>query len=512
MAAHKRVAVEEFLADSERFLWSMGNLEDLLRESAEGVEPTQTLHRSPPTELLDGLNPGIDGYAEIRISEDGMEATATFQPASEDKIPLSLDAFTSVLTEKGITHGVLWTNIQEAILTCNSDRLPLQGVLIARGKAPIDEIPKHLRIHSELLRRESDSLPYQGRIDYRNASPFVLVKEGDVLAEWIEGTPGRMGHDVTGKALSFHTKTTPLLKPGKNTNDEGKRIIAACDGRFEKGKNTFWVNPVLEVAGNVDYRTGHIDFPGDVIIWGDIKDGFNVRAGGSILSTATIDATKVSSAADIKAKKGIIGRSGGTVRAGGTIEAKFIQNCTVSARGSVIVETGIMNSHVCTLDAVQLGGKGVILGGKVCAQNGITAQKIGSPMGVRTDIVCGINHEVQQKLEWIREKTTQLAFRIKQVEGKLKSNSASLERQQHLVDLKTRLKEAMHKLNEAAGMLLFKLDGDEQAEVVVRGRVYPGVYIEICHLPFVVREQMGPIRFRLDKDKGKIVTAAVQEP
>ena len=43
----------------------------------------------------------------------------------------------------------------------------------------------------------------------------------------------------------------------------------------------FWVDEVLGVATDVDYHSGNIDFPGDVIIQGDVKDGFAVKAGKS---------------------------------------------------------------------------------------------------------------------------------------------------------------------------------------------------------------------------------------
>jgi len=43
-------------------------------------------------------------------------------------------------------------------------------------------------------------------------------------------------------------------------------------------KGTIEVSEYLEIEGDVDYNTGNIEFPGIVIIKGDVKPGFVVRA------------------------------------------------------------------------------------------------------------------------------------------------------------------------------------------------------------------------------------------
>jgi hypothetical protein len=63
----------------------------------------------------------------------------------------------------------------------------------------------------------------------------------------------------------------------------------------------------------------------------------------------------------------------------------------------------------------------------------------------------------------------------------------------------------IHKINESAGLLVFRLDRDESADVRVTGTVYPGTYVEICHLPYVVTRALHKTRFCLDKAKGKVV-------
>jgi hypothetical protein len=74
-----------------------------------------------------------------------------------------------------------------------------------------------------------------------------------------------------------------------------------------------------------------------------------------------------------------------------------------------------------------------------------------------------------------------------------------------LQDVHERLAAAIHKLNESAQELMKELDKNDKAFVQVQGTVYPGSYIEICHVPLVVTEILAGVRFSLDKRKGKIV-------
>jgi len=55
-----------------------------------------------------------------------------------------------------------------------------------------------------------------------------------------------------------------------------------------------------------------------------------------------------------------------------------------------------------------------------------------------------------------------------------------------------------------AKSLVVQLDKNREADVVVHGTVFPGVYIEICHFPFLVSREMNRVRFFLDQQRGKV--------
>ena len=122
-------------------------------------------------------------------------------------------------------------------------------------------------------------------------------------------------------------------------------------------------------------------------------------------------------------------------------------------------------------------------------------------MGVKTEINCGIDYSVQQKIEWIKDKTIALAFKLRQIEDGIKRKTSDLKK---LNTTRDKIKNTIHKMNEAAKSLIFQLDKSESAEIIAKGTVYPDVYIEICHMSYIVPREMENVRFWLNKEKGKI--------
>jgi uncharacterized protein (DUF342 family) len=493
---------QDLVAASETLLEDVDGAEQIMVEP-----PTEAMELKVRSEILkrfviDEEDSPRDGYVEINVSEDEMEATADFFAPSGGGQMLGPDEVSRSLEAQGVVFGADWEAIKEALFRCNTERIDILDVCVARGVKPVDQLPEHLVIEERLLRGEKKEREASGRIDFRDSGMLVIVKKDEPLARLVPEEPGREGYTIFGRALPYKKAKVSLMKPGKNTRLSGDRAVAECDGRFQFNQSSFWVNEILDISGDVDYRTGHVDFPGDVYIRGEIKAGFRVYAGGSVYCLKTLDASEILCAQDLTVGWGLIGRKAGKVKVGGELRAKFIENCYVEAKGSIYVEVGILNSVVYTSDRVETGKKGVIAGGSVTAQNGIQVVQLGTRMGPRTELYCGTDYVTEQKLEWIRNKNLELAFKLKQVDNRIKKAEGNHAK---LLEVQTRMREAIHKLNEAAQSLVFQLDRNEAAEIIVSGYVYPGTYIEICHVSFVVGRMLKAVKFRLDKEKGKVL-------
>jgi len=232
-----------------------------------------------------------------------------------------------------------------------------------------------------------------------------------------------------------------------------------------------------------------------------VSDGFKVETGGSIFCKESLDASEVVCEKDLVVYRGIIGREKGIVKVGGTISAKYIENCYVESKDSLYIETGIFHSVIHTLKKLEMGKRGIIVGGKIHAQKGVTAAQIGTKMGTKTEIHCGIDYTVQQKLEWIKEKTVALALSLGKIDEKIKSGGSNNKK---LLETREKVNNSIHTLNNTTRVLMIHLDKSEGSEIIVKGAVYPDVYIEICHISLIVPRELHNVCFRLNKERNRI--------
>jgi uncharacterized protein (DUF342 family) len=450
-----------------------------------------------------------DGMAVIEVSKDGMLALATLHPPTGTGGPLTLDLVRDAIEGKGINTGVDWEAIKGSLLTCNEERIVVSEVVVARGRRPLDEIPPYLLISESLAEKPKAEQRDAARIDFRELSLFTVVKKGDVLATLVPKQQGKMGTTVRGAGVAFKKEPVPYPKPGRNTKWESGEVVTQCAGKFHSTPEAFWVDEVLEVQGDLDLRTGNIDFPGDVVIMGELRDGFVVKAGKSVLCMGAIGAARVECKGDLVTRSGVLGKEKAVLSVGGAVEAKFMEGCSLTAAGPVRVRTSVMNVMIDTKDRLEMGDRGIVIGGVIHAANGVSAAQIGSERGPRTEIHCGIEFGVQKKLIWIRDKNIALAFKLKEIDTRMKANPAT---QEVLAPLRDKIRAALRQLNESARELVATLDRNENATVSVRGNVFPGTYIEICHVSHFVTKPRRGVTFRLDKPSGRIVETAWEAP
>lgn len=137
-------------------------------------------------------------------------------------------------------------------------------------------------------------------VDYF-ASRVKIVNEGAILARKIPGKPGVPGMDVLGKVFPAVAVKDFQFRLKKNVylSEDGLEVLAACAGQpLRLDEKTYMVEDVYVLRKDVDLATGSIEFPGDVLIDGNVQDGIRIFAGGRLEIQGSV------SHADIKAEKG----------------------------------------------------------------------------------------------------------------------------------------------------------------------------------------------------------------
>lgn len=496
MIPEKDQTISKLLEESQDMLRRFEQLAE-----KEQIEEISTDVQKDTLEALEtALEPAADAVFDLFVEEDGLSVTAEFRPAAGGGKPLLLETIEEALAAKGVVHGILWAEIQQALNDCNLDLRLRTGVVIARGTKPIPYVPEHLNLEERWLPKTLEAAGDQD-IDFKAISPFVMVEKGDLLAVRVPEAYGAHGTDVRGQEIPFPTKRLTDWIPGDYVTDTPIGIEAAIEGRLVLEPPRFSVNPVLELVNGVDYRTGNIHFKGEVIIKGPISAGFEIEAGGGITGSATLDVFQMKSGGDIVTSGGIIGNGAGRIEAGGKVSAKFLEHLYLLAQKDVIADTCVLNSVIKTRGRLVLGERGILAGGQVHALNGVEVHQIGTTTGPRTELFLGLDFQGMEKILWIRERSKELHAQLKKVDAAIPYGGT---RVKDLMVAAKKLRLEIIQLTETARNQLAKLGQNEEASVVVSGSVFPGTHIEICHVQFLVNQKMSGVRFFLDKRKGTI--------
>lgn len=437
----------------------------------------------------------------IKITEDRMTATGVFYPPSTNGKMTDKSNIIDDLKRAGVTYGIDETAIDVFLNEreyCKEFVLA-RGTKLREGKEAVFTYYFNTKPSYQPMENED------GTVDFHKLNFVNNVNAGDVLVTLVPADLGEHGRDVTGRDLPPKKIAESRILAGKNTQleDDGKKLVATMSGHVVLDiDNKVVVSNVLEIAGDVDTSTGDIEYDGNVIIKGNVNTGYRVKATGNIEVDGVVEGATIIAGGDIVLRRGIQGMNKGSLKADGNLMTKFIENASVVVRGRI--ESGsILHSDVISKSEICVRGrKGLLVGGSVRANVLIEAQSIGSNMGSNTKISVGIDAEVQDKIRKLAEelktlqaeeyRTRQLVelMKAKQKQGALtKEHVAALPKTiQHYEELK----EHIENINEEIMDASFNIDESiENARIVVRDRIYPGVTISIAGEYTTVHEKTG---------------------
>jgi uncharacterized protein (DUF342 family) len=441
-----------------------------------------------------------DGRIDIRVSDDKMTAYVDIIPPTGKGRPVELPTVFKALEAAGIIYGIDGDNILETFDKNGAGRLAIKDIVAARGTPPRDEAPEYIKLKKKFftphtLLGDSDA----NRIDYRMVSPFVVVDPGEVVAKRVPSVPGTPGSDVMGGEIPFGVLKFVKFEVGAHLEETDGLIKAAMPGCFERQGNKIQINETLSIAGDVDYRTGHITFTGDVIIFGTIKDGFRVSAGGSVYCKKTLDASEVLCRKDLVVEGGIIGRKKALVRVHGKIETRFIQYCDVESLQGISVKSAVLHSELFTLGELVMGDKGGIVGSTIRAEKGCILQNVGREGNPPSLIICGTSFVTERKYNHVTRQRERLMEDLEKVR-KLPGTAKNLE-------LTQKIEAALEKMSRHAEEFFAQLNSSPEAEIVVKGVIQPGNIFRICGREYEVNEKIDRTRFKYNSEK-KIIERA----
>nr|NJM04446.1 DUF342 domain-containing protein [Desulfobacula sp.] len=293
-----------------------------------------------------------------------------------------------LLRQKQISYGIIEDADIEAWISASCSG----KILIAQGEKPVYGQDGKIEYYFKTDFTNPGKINEDGSIDFRERGNIPYVMKGDLLARKTPPKEGRVGVTVTGHPLPVDEVADPVFIAGSGTEfaEDSLVIRAVLDGQPHRDAlGTVSINPDLIVPGDVDFETGNIDFRGNIIVKGMIKEGFTVK--GINLTAKEVEGAVIELSGDLNISAGI---TNSKISAQGHIYAKYINHSTIKGFQNLIIQKEIIDSDILLSGSCK-NPTGHIISSRISAKLGIEAGKIGTPSSSPCKLKIGVDSHIE---------------------------------------------------------------------------------------------------------------------
>ncbi len=356
---------------------------------------------------------------------DAAEAVALVVrlPAHGESVPPTAGMVRDAVESVGVVVGIDTDALRASCEGWPTTEEPTGAafVEVARARPPTEPSAGEPEFHFEYAFRVGAELE-DGRTDFKDRNIYPGVEEGALLAVCPPTDPGRAGVSVRGNALPADDVPATLLEAAENvrreeTNDGEQRLYAERAGgasvrrrvvHSRKGRTVRYqvaVRPVVRIPGDVDLKTGHVRFNGNIEVAGSVRSGFELLANGDIVIKGRVDAgARVGARGNVTVHGGIVGADT-RVSSRGNIKVRFIQAARVRAAYDILITAYCHEANIEAGGKVIVPGRGGhgdgLVGGLVWATGGVVSSNLGSASNPNTVIIAGVSGRLSIRREAI---------------------------------------------------------------------------------------------------------------
>ncbi len=473
----------DFETNSKKFLLHFRLLANKrLVEMKKSIEMIEKKKESDP-ETQEDTTYSVDFEIAVHFAPKGIAAFIGVLPPIGDGKAVDYDSIMNSLQNSGIKAGVREDIIHKIV----DEQIYFSIFPVALGQFAVDG--KNGSV-VEYVPREIENLYNEdkhGNIDFKNLNRFVSVLKGDLICDIILPEDGEDGFDVKGNVIQAKKGKAASIPNGMNTviSDDGTKLLAGSDGHVTYQNGKFKVAKVMDIPGNVDLSVGNLNFPGDIVVRGDVLSGFEIRAEGDIVVGGMVEDSFLFSGGDVTISNGMNGNAKGEIHAKGSVRCTFLENTNIYAEGNIYVDSLVNCKVYCDKSVFVTTGMGVIIGGSVMAMKSVEANIIGSKANRKNEIILGTMPHVVNERDELEKNIKE----IKNTLDSLEKNITYLKSVDELPQQKAGILkqfEAQHKIYSAKNVSLQEQLNEIEKQIgmadeayVTCGVIYPPTRVDI---------------------------------
>ncbi|UYV13668.1 MAG: FapA family protein [Phycisphaera sp.] len=363
----------------------------------------------------------LDKACRISISADGLRATLQIDPGFDPQA-VTAESVEAILAARGIEpSAVIAEAAAELSNQLTADAEATAEAVVAEGKASVEGVDGRFELSAELAPPEPKP-PADGEepaFDHYGRSAFIIVEQGQVVGTLHQHSEAEDGLDVRGEVI----KATPgkpcqlEIDDTVELKDDGS-VVSLRKGRVELSPTKLSVDPVLEIAESVDFSTGNVKFPGDVLIGKGVRDCFEVEVGGNLEIVELVEAAEVTAKGSVVLLRGMAGRGKGELSVGGDLEAKYLDGALVTVKYDLRVQREITNCTTHVGRCVR-SPSCTVVGGELWARFGGEVRTLGGEAETETLIRLGVDAEMDACARMLEDLLPQTVGRIERARQEL---------------------------------------------------------------------------------------------
>jgi hypothetical protein len=415
---------------------------------------------------------------------------------------LNAGKYRHLLKQMGVAVDAEDKAVVEAIDRARAEDEPIKDVILARGRPPEEGRDGHFELLVETRKKKA---PEEGeKVDHRERSAFLSVKEGETVGRLHLPVRGKSGEDVFGNEIKPPEVSFVTVEPGEGVtvSEDGRDFIATASGMVSWQGEKLSVVDALDIEGDVDYSTGNVRLEkGSVRVRGTVRDGFTVETPEDIAIAGSIEGARVTAKnGGVTVAGGIVTGGGGLITAGASVRASFAENAEIRAGGDVVVAQNMTNCRITAGGKVICtSGKGLIQGGEIAATGGAEANEIGSEYGVKTLFIlgpqeeeCRVEAEVLAERKKLRESIDKIDNALGGSDPKEILQRTPEEKRPKVAQIIKARIAAADKLNEIEERIreenLKRMESCASARLKFRTKAWPGTTVRIMGNTYTLEE------------------------
>lgn len=392
----------------------------------------------------------VDCKYDVSVSTGNKEAFIFITPPTGTGKGVTVEGIEAALKASNVVFGLR----EDVIKMIADDRKYSQKLCVAVAQLPIDGVSGSITYKYDKKVEGAPTENERGFVDYKDLGLIRVVRTGDVIADITLPTEGEPGVDVRGGKIAQYPgkKAQFTLGPNTKITEDEQHVVAAADGRLIFKNNAFTVETTVIINGDVDASVGNISFIGDVIIKGNVCEGFKVSSNTNITVSGEVNGATLEAGGNITIKQGCVFAK---ITCHGNVSALFCERSSINCDGNISAQNYVICNIYCAGELTIKASNGSLIGGKYTVLNSLEASNIGSKTYTPTDITLGDN-------AILADEKTQLEMKIAAAQKKIEDLTM-------IVNFLNEKKKELRKLPD---------DKEEMLATAVRQRVLLNVEIK----------------------------------